>query len=209
MKLILSFMGAALIVAGLLQPEYIEPPVANAEPSHVLVADAQEITTNETPVEAVIEETPVIAPVEEKPQPAPPVYVPAQTSTNENENIAWLYLMSNGYTREQAAGIMGNLQQEHGFKTSDVPGGLGIAQWMGNRRANLMAMGNYTDINVQLIFLMKELNGTERAANNAIKASSTVEGATAAFQNLFERCNPAYCMLDQRISYAYAILGRH
>lgn len=218
MKRILSFMGAALIIAGLIQPQITEAPVAHAEPSHVRVVDAQESTNKETtPITEVAEEAtpePVVEPVvvpppEPTPQSPAPTYTAAMTSVSENENLTWQYLMANGYTRNQAAGIMGNLMQEHGFKTSDHPNGLGIAQWMGNRRANLIATGNPTDINVQLMFLMKELNTTEAAANRAIKASDSLETATAAFQNLFERCNPAYCMLDQRISYAQQILARH
>jgi hypothetical protein len=128
-------------------------------------------------------------------------------SATDNETIIWNYLVSQGFSRNQVAGIMGNLQQEHNFNTSDTPGGLGIAQWIGGRRANLIAQGNYLDINVQLNFLMSELNGVESAAGNAIRGSGSVEGATVAFQNLFERCG--MCHEGKRINYAYSILGRH
>lgn len=147
----------------------------------------------------------------EEPAPAPipaPVPQPVKSSSLDNETIIWNRLIAEGYTREQTAGIMGNLQQEHNFKTDDHPNGLGIAQWMGGRRAALMARGDYTNINVQLDHLIHELNTTESAAKAAIVASG-LEGATVAFQNKFERCNPAYCHLSQRINYAYAILERH
>lgn len=132
---------------------------------------------------------------------------PAPSQSGDNETIAWNFLISQGYTRNQTAGIMGNLQQEHGFKTSDVPGGLGIAQWMGGRRANLMARPNYLDINVQLQFLVEELNGGESRAKAAIVATDSLESATMAFSSLFERCG--VCRNEQRIQYAYQILGRH
>lgn len=115
--------------------------------------------------------------------------------------------MSQGFTRNQTAGIMGNLQQEHGFKTSDVGGGLGIAQWIGGRRSALMGKPNYLDINVQLTFLMEELNSYERGANAAIRASQSIEEAVVAFQNKFERCG--ICNQGARVNYAYTINSRH
>lgn len=126
---------------------------------------------------------------------------------SENEQIAWNFLVAQGFTREQAAGIMGNLMQEHRFNTGDVPGGLGIAQWLGARRANLMARDGYLDIYVQLQFLMDELNGGESKAKAAVLASATVEQATVAFSSKFERCG--LCRDDLRIKYAYDILASH
>ena len=144
-----------------------------------------------------------------KEEPAPaPAPAPVKIVSLDNETIIWNRLIAEGYTREQTAGIMGNLQQEHNFKTDDVPGGLGIAQWMGGRRAALMARGDYLNINVQLDHLIYELNTTESHAKAAVVASG-LEGATQAFQDKFERCNPVYCHLSQRIGYAYAILSRH
>lgn len=129
-------------------------------------------------------------------------------SVKSNQDIIWNRLRAEGYTREQTAGIMGNLRQEHNFKTDDVPAGLGIAQWMGGRRSALMARGNYLDINVQLDHLIYELNTSENRAKQVIDASG-LEGATIAFQNLFERCNPYYCHQAQRINYAYDILSKY
>ena len=165
----------------------------------------------ETPhTEALTTSEPAVTEVAvEEPAPAAPVAAPVvNTSSLDNETIIWNRLISEGYTREQTAGIMGNLQQEHNFKTDDVPGGLGIAQWMGGRRSALMARGDYLNINVQLDHLIHELNTTESASKAAIVVSG-LEGATEAFQNKFERCHPAYCHLNQRINYAYGILNRH
>lgn len=188
-------------VAFAMQPQpQVEPPkteVVNAEvtpePKH-----KEEIV--ETP-QPTPEETPTVVPAP-SPEPAP---TPAPAPVSDNETVIWNYLTWAGFTRNQIAGIMGNLQQEHNFRTD----GDGIAQWTGNRKANLMNDPNWQDINVQLSFLVRELKGTEIAAYNAIKASTSVEEATVAFQNIFERCNPAYCMQNQRIQYAYAILARH
>lgn len=95
---------------------------------------------------------------------------------------------------------MGNLKQEHNFKTSDVPGGLGIAQWMGARRERLIQRGNHLDLVSQLNFIIEEFESSESRAYRAVKASRTVEESTIAFQNLYERCGK--CLQQTRINYA-------
>ena len=173
----------------------------DTNPSQKLEAHTEALTAS--PVIVTEVETPKEEP---KPEPKPE---PVKIIPQDNESIVWNKLIEAGYTRNQTAGIMGNLMQEHRFKTDDVPGGLGIAQWMGNRRANLMAKGNYTDINVQADFLIEELMGVENRAHNSIVANDSLENAVYAFQNQFERCNPTYCMGAQRVAYAYEILSRH
>jgi hypothetical protein len=194
-----------------------------AKVDNVMALPAEKMSTNPSPKEKPLTEplsasTETVTEVEpELVQPSIPITPPISTPENtnpvktsplDNETIIWNRLISEGYTREQTAGIMGNLQQEHNFKTDDHPNGLGIAQWMGGRRAALMARGDYLNINVQLDHLIHELNTTEASAKASIVASG-LEGATIAFQNKFERCNPAYCHLNQRLNYAYAILDRH
>lgn len=125
------------------------------------------------------------------------------TTPSENESITWDFLTDKGLTREQAAGIMGNLMQEHKFNTS----GDGLAQWSGSRKAALMSLPNPDSIYTQLDFLWMELSGSYIKALNSIRDSTTVEGAVIAFQNQYERCG--YCREDLRIQYAYNILASH
>ncbi len=158
--------------------------------------------TAEKPKSSTPKQTPTPPLPAATPQPQP---VPQQPKSNET--IAWEFLISQGYSRVQVAGIMGNLRQEHSFQTSDVPGGLGIAQWLGNRRDNLMARPNYLDINVQLQFLIDELNSGEAVAKQHLLTSTTVEEAVLAFSHKFERCGD--CRDNQRIQYAYDILARY
>ena len=129
------------------------------------------------------------------------------TSAGENEVIAWDFLKSQGFSDIQTAGIMGNLMQEHHFQTSDTAGGLGIAQWTGGRRNNLLALPNPYDIYTQLQYLMTELNGGYARAKSAIMSSTSIEAATRAFQNQFERCG--ICREETRIDYAYDIFDRY
>lgn len=133
---------------------------------------------------------------------------PAPVQVHNNEPIIWRFLLSNGFTRNQAAGIMGNLRQEHGYNTSDAgAAGLGMAQWLGNRRAALESKGNHLDLTTQLNFMLEEFNTTERQAGNAVRAAQTIEEATIAFQNLYERCGN--CKQAQRVGYARDILARY
>jgi len=131
----------------------------------------------------------------------------SSTSAGENEAISWDFLKSQGFSDVQAAGIMGNLMQEHRFQTSDTPGGLGIAQWTGGRRNNLLSLPNPYDIYTQLSYLMTELNGGYTTAKNSILGSTSIEAATRAFQNQFERCG--ICREELRINYAYDIYNRY
>lgn len=131
----------------------------------------------------------------------------SSSSAGENEAISWDFLKAQGFSDIQAAGIMGNLMQEHRFQTSDTPGGLGIAQWTGGRRNNLLAMPNPYDIYTQLEYLMAELNGGYTMAKNSILSSTSIESATRAFQNQFERCG--ICREETRINYAYDIYNRY
>lgn len=129
------------------------------------------------------------------------------TTPSENENITWDFLTSNGFSRYQIAGIMGNLMQEHGFNTTDTPGGYGLVQWTGGRRAELMSMSHPENIYTQLNFLMHELNSGYAGVRDAIKSSGGVDSAVIIFQNQFERCG--ICMEGQRVQYAYNVLASH
>lgn len=125
------------------------------------------------------------------------------TTPSENETITWNFLISNGFSRVQAAGIMGNIMQEHGFNTS----GDGLVQWTGGRKAALMSRPNPYNIYTQLDFLMYELNGSYSGVRDAIKASGSLEESVQIFQNRFERCG--ICRESERIQSARNILASH
>lgn len=125
------------------------------------------------------------------------------TSPSENQRLTWEFLMSKGLTREQTAGIMGNLQQEHGFNTS----GDGLAQWTGSRKANLLSRPDPYSIYTQLDFLWYELSGPYSRVLSNIQAQNSVEGSVVIFQNQYERCG--VCAESRRIQFAYNILESH
>ncbi len=128
---------------------------------------------------------------------------------SENESITWSYLRAQGFSKIQTAGIMGNLMQEHGFNTTDTPGGLGIVQWTAGRRTNLIQRypSSYETIYSQIDYLMYELNGGYAGVRDAIKNTNSLGDAVRIFQNQFERCG--ICRENQRIVYAQNILASH
>lgn len=105
-------------------------------------------------------------------------------------NRAMQFFMSRGYSKEQSAGIVGNLVQESGLRASGAVGdagtAFGLAQWRGERLNRLKrfsaAQGkDWTDFDTQLAFIDSELRTHETAAHRALMNAKTVDEATAAF----------------------------
>jgi len=104
------------------------------------------------------------------------------------------YFQSQGWSKEQAAGIVGNLVHESGLNPNavhDQGTGLGIA---GHRLERLDAMKAFAaskgkpvnDFQTQLEFINQELNTTEAGAGAKLRAARTPQEAASAFIN-FER----------------------
>lgn len=199
---------AAILITGssayAMQPPKVEQLNNSQTPvisQNTAPAEVSEPQPEQVP-ETVVETAPAASTAVVEPE---PVVIAAPAPVVDNETATWNFLIANGFTRNQTAGIMGNLQQEHNFNTS----GDGLAQWNGGRRANLYARPNPNDINTQLQFMMDELNGPYLNVQAQIKTRDDLFQATMIFQNLYERCDPNYCMFNQRLQYAQAILARH
>ena len=145
----------------------------------------------------------------------PEEYIPKEErrdefSLNSRRSQGMRFFIDYGYTVEQAAGIMGNLEYESGLSTvivSEFPGeqSQGIAQWnpAGGRlqelkrfAANELAVPrDWRDYDVQLLFVIYELNNTERTANGKLKNSTKLDGgvvdtsSTYVFGKYYERPN--------------------
>lgn len=134
------------------------------------------------------------------------------------------YLMGKGWTREQAAGIVGNLQAESNLKVNSIGDGgqaYGIAQWHPDRQANFRkVIGKNiqgSTLQEQLDFLSWELANSEKNAGAWLKNAKTAEEAAVYFDKFFER-SKASMGIDirnrstwgnaaKRIKYANAIMG--
>jgi hypothetical protein len=130
----------------------------------------------------------------------------APLTGNSNAEKIFLYLTAKGLTAEQAAGVLGNFQQESGFDPAIIQGGaiagvdytpvngvgFGIAQWTFTaRQAPLVNLAKSTnrsviDLSLQLDFLWQELNGTHAAALASLKTATTPENAAYVFHRDFE-----------------------
>lgn len=131
----------------------------------------------------------------------------------------WSFLRENGFSAAATAGIMGNMQQESGFKVTveeySGGGGYGLCQWTGGRRTLLMnwcqANGKqYNSLEGQLAFLMYEIGGGDATTAALLNQKcgglegymqlGDVAQATRIFQEAFERAGDPY--LARRIKYA-------
>ncbi|RUV65845.1 hypothetical protein EOA64_00435 [Mesorhizobium sp. M1A.F.Ca.IN.022.02.1.1] len=111
----------------------------------------------------------------------------------DRANMALDYFQKQGWTKEQAAGIVGNLMAESTLNTGALNAGdgadgsnsIGIAQWNSDRAKNLKAFAeqNHTDwrdFGTQLAFVQHELTHAESGAASLLKNAKDVKSATEA-----------------------------
>ena len=117
---------------------------------------------------------------------------------------AMRYFMGQGWTREQAAGIVGNLQKESNFDHTAVGDGgkaRGVAQWHPDRQAKFQAKygkpisrSSYAE---QLAFVQHELTGgSEQGAGKRLKQARSAEQAGSIVSEFYER--PANTEAEKR-----------
>lgn len=121
-------------------------------------------------------------------------------SSNEAVNKAMAFFQSKGWTKEQAAGIVGNLQVESGNFSSDVISGkkkgdsgraVGVAQWHPDRQAKFRGLFGRplvgSSLQQQLEFIQWELSNNEKRAGNALRGTRSAEDAASIIDQLYER----------------------
>lgn len=130
---------------------------------------------------------------------------------NDNVEMAFNYFISKGFTPQQSAGIIGNLQAESGVNPKRVQStpspegdrdnitvnnvtGYGIAQWTSSGRqqglvdlARARGMSIEGDLALQLDYLMQELTVGYKAVYEAIKIAPDLRTASDIFMTKFER----------------------
>jgi hypothetical protein len=125
-----------------------------------------------------------------KPLPAP---------VGERVGTAMGFFTSRGWSKEQAAGIVGNLLAESQLNTGALNGGdgsdgsdsIGIGQWNSGRAKALKDYAavnrkDWRDFGTQLAFVDHELRTSEQTAFNALQGAKDVRSATEAMI-LYER----------------------
>ena len=124
------------------------------------------------------------------------------------------YLQNKGLSKEQAAGITGNLYEESGFNTKTIGDthlstpSEGLAQWREGRLNNLKTFAksknsDYKDLNTQLDFLWNELNTSEKGALSHLKTTNNPVQAAQSFANKFERMKSYNKKRENNASYFY------
>src|SRR4030042_261594 len=131
------------------------------------------------------------------------------TVAQENPaNYAMRVFQAKGWSREQAAGMVGNLLHEsnlHPEAVGDGGASFGIAQWNGARRKGLEVFAAargaaVNDFNTQLDYVHHELENTEVAAGQALKNTGDVDSAVNIFSEKYER--PGVPRLESRLAHA-------
>ena len=138
------------------------------------------------------------------------------SSETGSPEAAQAFFESKGWTKEQAAGIVGNLAVESGFKTDavgDNGNAYGIAQW--NKKGSPERIANFqkvmgkslygSNFQEQLEFVNWELNNSEKAAGNRLRQATTTDDAAAIVDKFYERSSGVH--LDRRQANAAAVIA--
>ncbi len=153
----------------------------------------------------------------------------ASLSGNDNLQKIFNFFVQNGYSKEQAAGIVGNTvaessgsperyqgdEQDHKTPPGDL--GWGIVQWTpANKIVDYAKSVNKPayELSTQLEFLLKQLKGTaasnsEKGAGDKLKTAKTAEEAATIFQNEYERPASRTASLPTRVAAAKAALTKY
>ena len=135
--------------------------------------------------------------------------VPTGGGASGNAKIALDFFMQQGWTPEQAAGIVANLQAESGQNLNPAAfyakeQSYGIAQWRGSRQQDFQrVMGrpiNGSSLDDQLKFVQWELTNTEKRAGARLKAAKSAAEAAAIIDQYYERSSGIH--RDKRIQLA-------
>ena len=133
------------------------------------------------------------------------------TTSTGNPKIAMEFFLDQGWTPEQAAGLVANLQAESYDRidpAAENGGAYGIAQWRGSRKRDFeQEMGmplRGSGLMDQLKFVQWELNNKEAKAGRLLKQATTAAEAAEIVDEFYERSGGA--AIKQRIALANSLM---
>lgn len=138
------------------------------------------------------------------------------SSGSSTQNAVWNFFKNKGLSDVAVSAIMGNMQQESGFNSSAVnksSGASGLAQWLGSRKTGLNSYASskgteWTDVQTQLEYMWKELNGSESKSLKVLQQQGlSVSDMTKLFENAFERSGNS--AIAKRQGYANNIYNQY
>lgn len=116
------------------------------------------------------------------------------TSSKSPREQALAYFQKQGWSAEQAAGIVANLERESQLNTGAIGDGgkaVGIAQWHPDRQGRFKGLYGEdlkgASLEKQLAFVQWELENTESGAGSMLRGAKTAKEAGAAFSKYYER----------------------
>lgn len=182
--------------------ETLEAPEASHEMS---LKPTPLVYIREVQEEAAVPEMTVLMPSRPDTLAAPDA--PHLNLTEKQARTAWTvwdFMISEGFSEEIAAGFVGDIYRESSLDPEALSevGCYGLIQWVDSRLYELRAMANYQTVEVQLEFIMIELNGSESYACEKISAATTVAEATSAIAKYYERC--AWSAEEEQLRIDYA-----
>lgn len=141
-----------------------------------------------------------------------------QIAGSNNVEKAWNFYISQGFSKEATAGILGNYMRESRMNPSIVERGnnigFGIAQWSFARRINLVTWlnkNNYaaSSLEGQLRYSIVEMQNMSFGKYNysSFKRINNVKEATVVFEKYFERAGVV--AIDERTKYAEEIYRKY
>jgi hypothetical protein len=131
--------------------------------------------------------------------------ISTKSINQDNLRRAVQFFLQAGYNDVQVAALVGGFIQESGVNPEIINkiGAVGIAQWLGGRKQQLLSKSEPYSLITQLNFIIEEFNNTEKSAGNSLKASKTLQEAIAAAAS-YER----YAGIDVRNGVTYEeVLG--
>jgi tail lysozyme len=122
--------------------------------------------------------------------------MPNSTEKVELARLALDFFVKNGWSKEQAAGLVANIEAESEFNpraVGDAGAAFGICQWHADRQADYRnAFGSSirdADYAAQLRFVTFELINGEKHAGDVLRGVDTAERAGEVVCTLYERPN--------------------
>jgi murein DD-endopeptidase MepM/ murein hydrolase activator NlpD len=143
-----------------------------------------------------------------------PGAAPTATGLSGREAEAMNFFIDKGWTKEQSAGIVGNLIQESNLNPeayNKKENAQGIAQWRGVRIQKFEEKYGKSvrsaSLREQLEYVNWELNNTEKNAGNELRKTTTTSQAASVVDRLYERS--AGTELNNRVNNASRLLASH
>lgn len=176
---------------------WLNPQIKNAD--LIRVGEKLRLPTVGDDIPTVKSDTPV---VKKKPD-------TSTVTATGSAKTAMDFFIQQGWSKEQAAGLVANLQAESGQNLNPAALGdsgkaYGIAQWQGSRQRDFQKqMGrplNGSSLEDQLKFVQWELTNTEKRAGQLLRNAKSAADAAAIVDQYYERSSGIH--RNKRIQFA-------